>query len=225
MYNKSNMICKIGEWEHLEALQKGQLFLWPIQYHIQNAKDYPELNYGDAEEAFFVKGKGKATIQGIEFATVDIKKSSIKVHCPIFCAFEPDWQKTNEGKYTYIPDKRLQNDFMREKNKKYGVILIEKYSFIKKCAEYFEKERINCYCGNINYTDDTGYSRLEPAINCAFKKRKRFAYQKEFRLLIDTEHKSKEPFIRNIGDLSQNSQIIEADKFFSGNGIILEYTN
>lgn len=93
--------------------------------------------------------------------------------------------------------------FIDEKNKDFGedvVVLTSPQLFLERVIEAVKKRKLNTKIGLVNYYDETEHKNFADN-EVLFNKLSKFSYQKEYRVVIDTNIENN-PYILEIGDLS-----------------------
>lgn len=226
---------KFGKKEHLESLQKGNLFMKNFDYFIKLEKENRKKGRGDASEASLVISEVTWTIKDPEtdetLFTVEARKTNLRKNefllKPIFCLTalgmgslevqeeEDDLVKTKIV-FTDEQKKEMVNEFGND------VLVIPADKFMQALRQSFENEGLEYVTGKVNYLDYSvnhaerlrAFEDNDPRL--LFYKDKSISYQQEFRVVI-LNRDVEDHFSINIGDMTSFSTILSADKLLNGN--------
>jgi hypothetical protein len=98
---------------------------------------------------------------------------------------------------------------------KYAVV-IPAQQFINQLRESFKRQPYRCDARLVKYYDNEVFHGEIPSQEVPFMKQKRFSYQQEFRLCVNTNLKNDDAITINIGDLSQISAKVDSAKIING---------
>ncbi|URJ65679.3 hypothetical protein [Paenibacillus polymyxa] len=235
MNNRKPMLfIKFGQKEHLESLQKGNLYLNNLDYFIQMEKKNNKKGMGDKSEASLM-----LTNVSIKFFhhdthelafTFDSAKTSLRMDevltKPVFCImwvaaedFEVIKEDENEVEAVLSFDAEQQKEMLSE----FGdhALVIEAARFIEALERTLDQMELCCATGKIDYIN---YSTNKNAhlpelmnndLSVYFKKDHSLSYQKEFRAVILNKD-IEEPITINIGDMTSFSGILPSPHLLSG---------
>lgn len=201
-----DMIFKIQKKEWLEDIAMGKLYMKPLNYFRKL-----EEGIGDPEEGLLFNMNAsdqlEVSVGGIKIEGVIGAKAYVCDTCPIFCCASFTLKRINNTHYQGIIKKQFLKDFMLEKNASYGIICIPRKFFENKVSEALSKISLNGYFKNVKYSDEREFFKQGEEYKAAFRKRTKFSYQNECRLLVNTN--VQDDFILNIGDIREQCKIID----------------
>lgn len=219
------LFIKFGQKEHLEDLQKGNLYMNNYKYFIDLEKQSNNKGRGDEYESFFVLNDVNVTVIGNENNQRVFKGTAKSVKMtyegdslkPVFCLMcltIGDLQDVVINRGT-IKGNLIFSDEQKEKiEKEFGdyALLISPKHLINAIDERFTKEGI-VYRGQIvQYSDfnknyiDRIESCMADSSNKFFWKDKSLEYQKEYRIVILNKETEK-PFKINIGNIKPYTKL------------------
>lgn len=200
---ESNLLVKIQKIEYLKQIQQGQIYMKNLRYFNKLKQD----GIGDDKEGFLADFTGGELIfDGVVIAEVKVASVSLHTYSPVFCLFNPKFECVGAGQYRCIIPKKTIDELAWDTNCEYGALIIQKPLFDKRMIEKLEELNIGYAYGHVNYTDDFDVPPKEESYKVAFRKRKRFEDQSEYRWLLNID--VDDNYTLDIGDISEFSTII-----------------
>lgn len=191
----SNILLKITKLEYAEEILAGKLYMNNLKYF----RELEQEGVGDEEEgAIYIGATGDLIYEGKVVAQI----KNVNAYCdvPVFCAISVPLREIEDNKYVFSVPLNMIKEFMYDQNSQYTAILINRYEFEKRINEALKKYELTAWMGKVRYVDDIELYPSEERIKCAFRKRKKFAYQNEWRVVVNTVVENH--FILNICDIS-----------------------
>ncbi|MGN9169482.1 hypothetical protein ACTNAS_15820 [Paenibacillus polymyxa] len=232
--NKAMFLIKFGQKEHLESLQKGNLYLNNLDYFIQMEKRNNKKGRGDKSEASLI-----LTDVALKFInhdsnelsfTLDSAKTSLRMDevlaKPVFCMmwigiedFEVIKEDEDEVEAKLSFDAEQQKEMVSE----FGdyALVIDAGRFMEALETTLNQMKLRFATGKvdyINYSTNKNEHLLELMENdlaVYFKKDHSLSYQKEFRAVILNKD-IEEPLTINIGDMTSFSGILPSAPLLGG---------
>ena len=222
---KGTPMIKFQNEDKIDYLRKGKLDLKSLAYYRQREKDTGDDTVGDLYEAMVHANDGYILIpelgihENLTDALIEISFSN----CFVFCMLSFE-----------ISSKTFQfSDEQKEKILSFGdtaLLITDRKAFLHRVAVALERNGIKGYHGFINYYDETKDhikywdSLIKNGINyVAFWKRKKYAYQQEYRFLIEPLSTKNDYYELDIGDISDISVVLTAKEAL--NAITLPITD
>lgn len=120
------LLAKVGEIEHLMALQKGEVYMKPLGFHKQNEKNHPHLGVGDRKEGilheFTPEMDFEMIVDGEKVEGVVRAEVTMNAANPVFCCLLVDYSQVRNGALEIRFDPRMIADFANDPTKEYGLI-------------------------------------------------------------------------------------------------------
>ena len=212
IFNSSDILCKIGLTNHIKALQNGIVYMKNLKFHKEQERKHPNLNIGDELEGVLLKNsKGYLVLNETEKIPVLLNNLELDEKYPIFCAMKINLINGQR----FLPNKKLKSDFALNNIEEYSVLIFEKENFINKCNITLTNKGLDGVYSAIKYTDE--FLMCNNLYELAYKKRTRYKYQNEHRLLVN--YKVDDFFTIDIGSIKDKSFLTPAKDFFD-NGIL-----
>lgn len=221
MTNNGSEWCifiKFGKKEHLEMLQKGQIYMNTLDFYRKHESAKGDEVVGDASEAILAVELENVKIIDNETNEIvlEIPISKAKIdpgysRFPVFCLFRFD--KRNE---ISCDENNAILEFTEEQKNKlvefgeYALVIKDTDEFDKRLEEALSKENLDFAKGTIEYRNPNNEDVLErfaeggPEV--AFMKREKYDYQSEYRYMIKKEVEN--PLKLKIEDISDISEIV-----------------
>lgn len=215
------LLAKVGEIEHLRALQKGEVYMKPLGFHKQNEKNHPNLGVGDRKEGilqeFTPEMDFEMIVDGEKVEGVVRAEVTMNAANPVFCCLLVDYSQVRNGALEIRFDPRMIADFANDPTKEYGFLLFEHKGFMERVQSACVRNRIGWIARSVIYTDDF-LSRMIVEngliVPPAFFKKTELSYQKEFRILL--YENVEDHYILDIGDISDISRIYSREALMNG---------
>lgn len=133
-------------------------------------------------------------------------------HMNVFCMYATDRGfsgKIQDGRiHNYRRQIKLPQQYI--KFGKYAVVITNTAEFLKRVENAVKGNKYNGFGGHVTYYDPEIGTTLDPlGIRTVFAKRKRYAYQKEFRIAIDTGTMGDEPITLNVGEMKDIAMLMD----------------
>lgn len=192
---ESNLLAKVTRIEYAKDTQAGRLYMNNLSYFRKLEED----GIGDDQEGLIASGQ-TGIVYCREEKLCGIKNLKVYMDGPVFCAMSIPLRKDADGVAKFKIPKQLLHEFMREKDAKYVLLVIDKEKFQNRIeAAVDAQELYGCY-GMVHYTDDESPVDL---FHAALRKRTKYAYQHEWRLVL--ARSVEEAFILDIGSIEDIS--------------------
>lgn len=227
-------LFKIVKKEFLQDLVQGKLFMNNLQFFVDLEKKTGKQGVGDIREGSLLKiSKHKLFIQydGGERKEVEIGPppgiiyDETALEHPVFCMVGKIFiqEKVGDGEYacTISLDRDLLNDFTEGNDKDYSVVLIfNVIDFLDRLEKAIKRAGLSGKSGFINYRNLSLPKIVdgELILDDTFTKDNRFKKQSEYR--IELFKQSEEPFVLEIGDISDIAVVLEVEQIEKGLSII-----
>lgn len=198
-----------GEEQRQNEFLDGKLYMNTLKYFKDKEKS--DIARSDKLEAIFEHKQ--QNVDAIQIGTLwfhkeDIHSGSITKtttkfdFCNVLCLYAL-WKKTESEQIV-----------VDEKNKSFGkycVCITDIKEFLNRIKKVIDEEDIVCHYMSVDYIDKSqGHTIEENKI--PFTKFDNFAYQREFRIAIDTKKNINEAHILEIGNLRDIAFITTIDK-------------
>ena len=95
----------------------------------------------------------------------------------------------------------------------YCVAVLNASQFIERCRSAIKEKNFNGTLGLVDYFDEHEYHGRMAEDNFGFQKRSLFSHQREYRVKIQTDNQKPEPYVLDVGDLSDIAFITTPKKF------------
>lgn len=205
-------MIKFQSEDKIDYLRKGKIYLKSLAYYRKREKETGDDTVGDLFEAMVHANDGYILIPelGIHEKLTDALIETSFSNCFVFCMLSlEDASKTFQF-----------SDEQKEKILGFGdtaLLITDRNAFLHRVAVALDRDGIKGYHGFINYYDETkdhvNYwaSLIKNGINhVAFWKRERYAYQQEYRFLIEPPATENDYYELDIGDISDISVVLSA---------------
>lgn len=203
---ESRILYKIIKKEHLNDFENGKIYMKSLSYFTK----IEEGAIGDKFEGLaFFGGKGKILYKNEVVALCKNVNIYTNLNKPVFCSSIANFNKIG-NEYKCIISKFAIDEITKKEYSKFNLVFIDKEEFISRIEKALISAGSSATCGKVIYTD-SGYKldQIEPAKNAGFVKRKKYAFQNEYRIMVDKE--VEECFILNIGNISDIIKVLEID--------------
>ncbi|WP_454920835.1 hypothetical protein [Abiotrophia defectiva] len=229
-YSEWCILIKFGKKEHLEMLQKGQIYMNTLQFYRKYESSSGDEVVGDASEAILAVELDNVKIIDNETNEIvlEIPISKAKIdpgysRFPVFCLFRFD--KRNEVSrgehYAVLEFTEEQKNKLVEFGE-YALVIKDSDEFDKRLEEALSKANLFFAKGAIEYRNPNNEDVLErfaeggPAV--AFIKREKYGYQSEFRYMVKKEVENHLKL--QIEDISDISEIVPIKTLLNMRGIL-----
>ena len=205
-------MIKFQDKDKIDYLQKGKIYLKSLAYYRKQEKDTGEDTVGDLFESMIHVNDGYIFIPELgmrEKLTDSLIETSFS-NCFVFCMLSLE----NTSNIFQFSDEQ------KEKILDFGdtaLLITDRDAFLQRVAVALERDDIKGYHGFINYYDETKdhvkywASLITNGINhVAFWKRERYAYQQEYRFLIEPPATENDYYELDIGDITDISIVLTA---------------
>ncbi|MBV1816874.1 hypothetical protein ACIR03_02635 [Clostridium cochlearium] len=238
MKNLENCIfffLKFGKKEHIEALQKGNIYMKNVKYFKELEKVSGKRGMGDKNEGsnimndVSVKLVSNDNRNQVIYGTSSIAEMSCKENYkrPIFCMSYVDIKNIKIKEKT--SNKIKGTLFFTDEEKKefidnFGeyVLIIPPIYFLKAFKQSLDKKGLILCNGAVKYSDfskndiDRIIDSMDFDEKVFFWKDSSFKNQKEYRIVILNKSVD-DKFEINIGDMTKYSTLMGTEKFLNGN--------
>lgn len=205
-------MIKFQNKDKIDKLQKGKMYLKSLAYYRKREKDTGDDTVGDLFEAMVHLNNGYLLIPelGIHEKLTDALIETSFSNCFVFCMLSLE----NASQDFHFSDEQ------KEKILDFGdtaLLITNRNAFLQQVDIALERDGIKGYHEPINYYDESkdyvNYwaSLVKNGINhVAFWKRERYAYQQEYRFLIEPPATENDYYELDIGDISDISVVLTA---------------
>lgn len=205
------------EWK-IDALQKGVVYMKTLEYYRRKEAETGDDTVGDLFEGMLHVNDGYAIVPelGICERLSDSLMQTAFSNSFVFCVFSI---LPNVTSFQY-------SDEQKEKMSQFGdtaLIITDRYEFIRRVTAAVQQDNLNGVHGFVNYADEkedsAAYwiSLLRNGLSySAFWKRKRYAYQQEYRFLIEPPKTEADFYELNIGSIEDISVKVSAPQALNG---------
>lgn len=205
------------EWK-IDALQKGIVYMKPLEYYRQREAETGDDTVGDLFEGMLHVNDGYAIIPelGICEKLSDRLIYTTFSNSFVFCTFST---LPNVSSFQYTGEQK-------EKMSQFGdtaLIITDRYEFVRRVTMAVQRDNLKGLHGFVNYADEkedsAAYwiSLLRNGLSySAFWKRKRYAYQQEYRFLIEPPVVEADFYELNIGNIEDISVKVPAARALNG---------
>jgi len=221
------MLIKFGSKNRLENLQKGCLYMKYLQHFIELEKNNPTGSGGQGDMFEGQSIMYNPTVEIRDYHTKDlVYRGPVELSAtsfgyekyPVFCMFMLDSRnlvdkKIEGGKliksYQFTNE---QVDLISKKFGDYALMIFNTDEFVRRVKSGLESRGVvQCTRGQVQYYGPNDFDYFEDIHNnflrAAFWKRKKFAFQQEFRILAHIE--VPDHLETNIGDIYDISQLLK----------------
>ena len=205
---ESNILIKIQKIEYLKQIQNGVLYMKNLDFF----RKLESKGIGDSKEGFITEFKsGQLLANGVVIADIFKANISAFTKCPVFCFMSIKLETVETGNYRYTIPKKFIEEFAWDEKSEYGIILVDKEKFEEKVDAVLKELNLSAYYGYVDYIDDFTMPKKEELYKVAFRKRKTYEEQNEYRLMLNVE--VDDNYILEIGDISDFSKILPITKY------------
>lgn len=238
------VLVKFIEERFVDDFKQGKIYMNTLKYFIDLEKKSKVKGRGDKYEANIVMNdvKTKIYLSGTDILVAEGHASEIsfysnqRVMSPVFCMYAIDQENLKiiyEDDEKFIVKPYINEQYKQELINDFGdnLVFVNPGEFINRIKIACEKEEIYYITGKVSYEDlgFNDYKRMkkyqdiyDPEI--CFVKNKDFKHQNEFRILLNNVFVD-QPFILNIGDISDITHQVKISEFFDGLEITLYKKN
>lgn len=213
-----NPLIKFQCAKKIEYLQKGTLYMKSLEYYRNQEKETGDDTVGDLFEGMFHIKDGYASIpeMGVcEKLSDTLMKTSFSDSF-VFCMFST-LPKIKSFQYSQEQKEKLAG---------FGdtaLIVTNREEFIRRVLQAVLRDKLKGCHGFVRYTDEKVdsaeylISLLKYGVGySAFWKRRKYAYQQEYRFLIEPPITGKDYYELSIGSIEDISVVIPAEKVLNG---------
>lgn len=228
--DRFTILIKFGRKDRLESLQKGFLYMKPLQYYIDLEEQQGLVGQGDRNEARLVMNQADLRLFDYENGTFIGSlsgKATIGLgyeKCPAFCLFSLDKRNIIEnnisadGKLGTIKTrfKPEQANLMQKNFGDFALIITDTTQFQIQLRNAALENGSILHLGKVLYSDNSvvwleNLKELQTPFKIAYHKDKSFAYQQEYRALIENLT-VEDSYTLDIGSINTISEIFETKK-------------
>ena len=190
------ILIKVTKMEYIPSLLDGKLYMSTLSKFRKMDQD----GVGDDQEGLLgIMPSGIMQYNDMDIADVKDVHVYLNNH-PVFCTLAVPLKKVSEDIQEFCLEKKYLEEFMFEKDAKYGMLVFHKDSLKQRLDEVFNQEGICGYFEKVNYSDDTSFPEKGEEWTAAFRKRTRFQHQHEYRLFLSHEIEG-DSCVIDIGDV------------------------
>lgn len=199
---ESNLLAKVTKLEYAKSIQSGKLYMNNLSFFRKLEED----GVGDDQEGLIASGQtGTGYYKGQKL--FDIKNLKTYVDGPVFCTMSVPLAKNADGGAEFKIPTQLLREFISDKNAQYALLIIDKEKFQERIQKAVDSQGLyGCY-GMVNYTDDES---LVDLFQAALRKRTKYAYQHEWRLVLSCSVEN--GFILDIGNIEDITFCLPIDR-------------
>lgn len=191
--------------DRLRELQSGKIYMKTFKFF----RMIEQSGVGDKEEGMVFKDKKGFLLYGEELCA-NVKNVVAYIdNYPIFCCILPKLKNINSRTFRYDVPKEMIENFVNDDGQ-YGILLIEKDKFLNAVDLSIKKQKLDCYVGRVFYTNNLQMPLSGKVHEVAFRKRKSFSYQSEYRIVINKQ--IEDHYILDIGDMTNYSRMFPITK-------------
>lgn len=195
MIVESNLLLKITKEQYAEDILSGKLYMNSLKYF----RELEHEGVGDEQEGALCIGEaGDLLYKGRVLAKV--KNLNAYYNFPVFCALSVPLYQVEEGNYEFLVPQKMLREFMYDETAKYAAVLINRYDFEERIKKTLVQYKIMGCLGKVEYLDKIIPYPSKEKLRSAFRKRKEFAYQNEWRIALDFP--VEDHFVLDIGNIS-----------------------
>lgn len=207
-------LIKFQDRDKIEYLQNGKIYLKSLAYYRQREKETGDDTVGDLFEAMIHANNGYLIVPklGVCEKLSDTLINTSFENSFVFCMLS---LSENAKAFQFSEEQK-------EKILSFGssaLLITNRNEFLHRVAVALDRDGLKGYHGYINYYDETEdnikywISILKNGIsNVAFWKRKRYAYQQEYRFLIEPPVTEKDYYELEIGSIADISVVLTAEQ-------------
>lgn len=192
---ESNLLMKITKEQYAEDILSGKLYMNSLRYF----RELEQEGVGDEQEgALCIGATGDLLYKGQIIAKV--KNLRAYYDFPVFCALSVPLNQVGESDYAFLIPQKMLREFMYDRTSKYTAVLINRCDFEERLEKALVQYKIMGCLGKVQYSDKIIPYSSEEKLKVAFCKRKKFAYQNEWRIALDFPVEDR--FVLDVGDIS-----------------------
>ena len=224
-------IVKFGSKENLEKLQKGQIYCRNLEFYKSiEHKDKPFFDNNEGLSAIYQNDQisikigpvdGKEIILNKDKGLVGAVKMGYNFSSPVFCTFA-----INSGDWNCAISDNNYDDFIESIRPKdeltkfgeYACVFMNGAEFNKRLSKACKDSSVSVEHGYVHYVNFKEVSGRIPEEYIGFVKDISFKDESEYRYMF-FGNELNDPFLLNVGDLSDITQIISYEDFIKGLGV------
>jgi hypothetical protein len=206
--NTAMVLLKLGQREHMEQFRKGQLYMNTLKYFRDLESDSARADHYEGATHIFqpkdviitlsAPGFGDIVIDSTDLAAATTLSMNSELCCNIFCLHAI----TAPVNGTLFPS---EHEWFGDSM----VLVLNTEEFVNRVVAGAKARNLSGKSKRVEYFDDEAYTgKLD-----RFRKSKRFAHQREYRIAIDSP--GTDPLVLDIGDIiditSEVLQFCDAD--------------
>lgn len=211
---KGSPLIKFQSKERIDAFRKGTVYMKSLEYYRKREEETGENTVGDRFEAMAHANDGWIIVPGLgihEKLSDALLKTSFS-NSYVFCMLElPSGVELFEF-----------DSMQKEKIAEFGdtaLLITDRSEFLKRVQQAITQEGLKGYHGTVKYYNESSdcaeywFSLIRNGMQgAAFWKRQIYAYQQEYRLLIEQPPTENDYYILDIGSIKDISVVLETDK-------------
>ena len=219
---KGTPLIKFQNADRIEQFKQGKIWMNSLKVFREMAQKSPEI--GDDYEAVFHINEAVAHITPIDGGSTTMAPinnelmKTAHMNDFVFCMFGIN---PNVNNFTFSEEQK-------EKMLEFGdtaLIITDSDEFYKRIQSALKVKGIpleRAFCGFVKYYDESVDSvnvivdLMRGMHNVAFQKRKDYAYQQEFRILVFNDDVAKRNIELDIGDISDISEVVSSKVALNG---------
>lgn len=201
--NTAMVLLKLGQREHMEQFHKGQLYMNTLKYFrdLESDPARADLYEGathifqpnDAIITFSAPGFREILIDSTDLAAATTLSMNSELCCNIFCLYAI----TAPVNGTLFPS---EHEWFGDSM----VLVLNTQEFLNRVVAAAKARNLSGTRKQVEYFDDEAYTGKWDR----FRKSKRFAHQREYRIAIDSP--GTDPLVLDIGDITDiTSQVLQ----------------
>lgn len=207
-------LIKFQNRDKIDYLQNGKVYLKSLAYYRQRERETGDDTVGDLFEAMIHANDGYVIVPELNVCE---KFSDTLINTSFGNSFAFCMLSLSEDAKTF-----KFSEEQKEKILSFGssaLLITDRNEFFRRVAVALDRDGIKGYHGYINYYDETEdnakywVSILQNGMNhVAFWKRKRYAYQQEYRFLIEPPVTDTDYYELDIGSIVDISVVLTAEQ-------------
>jgi hypothetical protein len=193
--NPAMVLLKLGQRKHMEQFRKGQLYMNTLKYFRDLESDPARADHYEGATHIFqpkdviitlsAPGFGDILIDSTDLAAATTLSMNSELCCNIFCLHAI----TAPVNGTLFPS---EHEWFGDSM----VLVLKTEEFLNRVVAGAKARNLSGKIKRVEYFDDKAYTgKLD-----RFRKSKRFAHQREYRIAIDSP--GTDPFVLDIGDIT-----------------------
>jgi hypothetical protein len=230
-YVTTNFIKFFSEERYADEFIRGKLFLNRLSY-FRKLENHLDDGRPDDHEAIAmwwqpsdltielgIAGIGRVSLTKADLAGPVSMAFNYHEHLHILClyAFGTPGTITNDGKIDIgaMGETELRGHMsIDDRCLKFGAfaVVMAVTPFLGQLRSALQRSGLPCKARLVEYYDEETFHGEIAPVDIPFKKQKRFAYQREYRVCVNSKTKGDDPLIIEIGDISSLSAKIESSR-------------